>query len=139
MILIIFTGNKPFSAAEKEAVERVESENLLADIDRTYVYSNKQLSVTVIGTDAEGKAKAAFVPSGKGKIEAISLEDKITAQEAREIALKEMEVKDILHTKLGMESDGPVWEIAFINEEEQLNYVYILAKDGTWWKRILNL
>ncbi|WP_255472990.1 DUF5590 domain-containing protein [Planomicrobium sp. CPCC 101079] len=139
MLVIIFTGNKPFSAAEKQAMERVESENLLADIDRTYVYSNKQLSVTVIGTDAEGKAKAAFVPTGEGKIESVSLEDKVTAQEAREIALKEMNVKDILHTKLGMESEGPVWEIAFINKEDQLNYVYILAKDGTWWKRILNL
>ncbi|MDN7241085.1 DUF5590 domain-containing protein [Planococcus sp. N028] len=139
MIVIIVVGNKPFSAVEKQAIDRVESENLLSEIDRAYVYSNKQTSVTVIGTDAEGKAKAAFVPAENDKIETINLEDKVTAQEARGIALKEMKVKDILHTKLGMESEGPVWEIAFINEEDQLNYVYILAKDGTWWKRILNL
>ncbi|PSL41951.1 uncharacterized protein YpmB [Planomicrobium soli] len=139
MILIIILGNKPFSAVEKQAIDRVESEELIAEVDRAYVYSNSQTSVTVIGTDLEGKAKAAFVPSGDGEIEAIDLEDKVTAKEAREIALKEMDVKDILHTKLGMETEGPVWEIAFINKEDQLNYVYILAKDGTWWKRILNL
>lgn len=139
MIVIIVVGNKPFSAVEKQAINRVESENLLSEIDRAYVYSNKQTSVTVIGTDTEGKPKAAFVPAEGDKIETIDLEDKVTAQEARGIALKEMKVKDILHTKLGMESEGPVWEVAFINEEDQLNYVYILAKDGAWWKRILNL
>jgi uncharacterized protein YpmB len=139
MILIIVIGNKPFSSIEKQAIDRVESEHLLAEIDRAYVYANKQTSVTVIGTDGEGKPKAVFVPKGDGKMTAIGLEDKVTAAEARGIALKEMKVKDILHTKLGMESEGPVWEIAFLNEEDNLNYVYILANDGTWWKRILNL
>jgi uncharacterized protein YpmB len=139
MIIIIIVGNKPFSAVEKQAIKRVESQELLTEVDRAYVYSSKQPSVTVIGTDAKGKLKAVFVPEGDGKMEAVDLEDKVTAEEAREIALKEMEVKDILHTKLGMESEGPVWEIAFLNKEDQLNYVYILANDGTWWKRILNL
>jgi uncharacterized protein YpmB len=139
MILIIIVGNRPFSAVEKQAIERAESKGLLSEVDRAYVYSNKQQWVTVIGWDAKGKLKAVFVPEGKGEMETIDLEDKVTAEKAREIALKEMDVKDILHTKLGMESEGPVWEIAFLNKEDQLNYVYIFASDGTWWKRILNL
>lgn len=139
IILILVLGNKSFSDAEQKAIDRVKSENLLEEVERAYVYSNKQTSVTVLGADAEGELKAVFVPAGKNEITETKLEDKISAQEARGIALEDMDVKEILHTKLGMDSEGPVWEVAFLNSSERLNYVYVKAGDGTVWKRILNL
>ena len=139
MVIILFIGNQPYSKVEKQAVDRVEKENFLTEIEQVYVYANSRLSVTVIGLDKEGRLKAVFVPVDEGEITFANLEDATTAQEARDIALADMDVKNVLHTKLGMESEGPVWEVAFVNEEDSLNYVYISANDGTWWKRILNL
>ncbi|MDN3426306.1 DUF5590 domain-containing protein [Microbacterium sp. APC 3898] len=139
IILILFLGNKPYSETEELAIDRAKSEQLIEEVERAYVYTNTAASVTVLGTNGKGELVAVFVPTGEGKLQAIPLEDKITAQQAREIALAEMDVKEILHTRLGMEKDGPVWEIAFLNEKDSLNYVYLSAGDGTWWKRILNL
>lgn len=138
VLVILFLGNKPFSEAEQAAVEKVEAEGLLDEVERAYVYSSSTQSVTVLGTDGEGRIKAAFVPE-EGDIKALMLEDQVTAQQAREIVQEDMEVEEILHTKLGLEEAGAVWEIAFLNEAGRLNYVYLLAEDGTWWKRILNL
>ncbi|WKA57207.1 DUF5590 domain-containing protein [Planococcus shenhongbingii] len=139
MIAVIVAGNKPYSEVEKQAIERVENDFLLEDIQQAYVYSNKQTSVTVIGTDSKGALKAVFVPAGKGELKTVPLEGAVTPQQAREIALADKDIKEILHTKLGMESKGPVWEIAYVNKQDQLNYIYILANDGTTWKQILNL
>ncbi|WP_142826431.1 cell wall elongation regulator TseB-like domain-containing protein [Planococcus soli] len=139
IILVLYVGNKPYSETEQQAIDRAKSEQLIEEVERAYVYTNTSASVTVLGTNSSGELTAVFVPEGDGEMQTTPLEDKITAQQAREMALAEMDVKDILHTKLGMESDGPVWEIAFLNEEESLNYVYLSASDGTWWKRILNL
>lgn len=138
-ILILILGNKPFSDAEEIAIAQVKNENLLTEVSRSYVYSNDQKSVTVIGTDGEGKLKAVFVPIGDQELSETDLEGKITAQEARGIALQDMEVKDILHTKLGMEESKAVWEVVFLTENDKLNYVYVSAEDGSIWKRILNL
>jgi uncharacterized protein YpmB len=69
----------------------------------------------------------------------VSLDGAVTAQQAREAALADMDVKDLLHTKLGLEKDGPVWEVAFVDRDENLNYIYISAKDGKKWKQILNM
>lgn len=138
-ILILILGNKPFSDVEKEAIAQVESENLLAEINRAYVYSSDQNSVTVIGTDSEGKLKAVFVPMSGQELSETALEGKITAQEARGIALKDMQVKEVLNTKLGMEDETAVWEVVFLTENDKLNYVYVTAADGSIWKRILNL
>ncbi|MFC4712318.1 DUF5590 domain-containing protein [Planococcus dechangensis] len=138
VLVILFLGNKPFSEAEQSAIEQVEEDGALTDVDRAYVYTSAAQSVTVLGTDEEGRLKAVFVPQ-EGEMETLMLDELVTAQQAREIVQEDMEVKKILHTKLGMESAGAVWEIAFLNEADRLNYVYLLAEDGTWWKRILNL
>lgn len=138
-ILILILGNKPFSDVEKKAIAQVENENLLTEVNRSYVYSSEQRSVTVIGTDNEGKLKAVFVPMSGQELSELELEGKVTAQEARGIALKDMEVKEVLNTKLGMEDQTAVWEVVFLTKNDKLNYVYISAADGTIWKRILNL
>ncbi len=138
VVIILFLGNKPFSEAEQSAIDRVEEQELLSDVDRAYVYASSVQSVTVLGTDEEGRLKAVFVPQ-EGELEALLLDGQVTAQQARDIVQGDMDVKKILHTRLGMETAGPVWEIAFLNESDRLNYVYVLAEDGTWWKRILNL
>lgn len=139
MIIVVFTGNKPYSDLEKAAIDRAKNEELLVDVQQSYVYANKQMTVTVIGTDKKGALKAVFVPAGKGELKAVPLDGAVTAQQAREKALTEKEAKDILHTRLGMESAGPVWEVAFIDADDHLNYVYIKAEDGTTWKQISNL
>ena len=139
IVLVLFLGNKPYSETEEQAIDRAKSEQLIEQVERAYVYTNSAVSVTVLGTNSKGELTAVFVPEGEGKMQTIPLKDKVTAQQARELALAEMDVKEILHTKLGMEGEGPVWEIAFLNEEDSLNYVYLSASDGTWWKRILNL
>lgn len=139
IIVILILGNKPFSDVENRAVAQVQDENILNEISRSYVYSKGQNSVTVIGTDAEGKLKAVFVPIEGQEVTQLDMEGKVTAQEARGIALEEMDVKDILHTKLGMENEKAVWEVVFITQNDRLNYVYVSADDGSIWKRILNL
>lgn len=138
-ILILILGNKPFSDVEETAIAQVKNDNLLTEVSRSYVYSNEQQSVTVIGTDSEGKLKAVFVPMSGQELSEIDLEGKITAQEARGIAFQEMDVKEVLHTKLGQEDNQTIWEVVFVTENDKLNYVYISAEDGSVYKRILNL
>ncbi|RLQ92542.1 DUF5590 domain-containing protein [Planomicrobium sp. Y74] len=138
-ILILILGNKPFSDVEKTAITQVKDENLLTEVSRSYVYSSDQKSVTVIGTDSEGKLKAVFVPISGQELSETHLDGKITAQEARGIALQDMEVKEVLHTKLGREENKTIWEVVFLTENDKLNYVYVSAEDGSIWKRILNL
>ena len=69
----------------------------------------------------------------------VFLADGITKEQAIAVLTNEVNVKEILHTKLGYEEAGAVWEITYKSESGTLNYVYLLFEDGQWWKRILNL
>lgn len=144
IVLIVIVGWKsyvPFYSTEKTAKASVLQNQQLSLVNETYVYHGKDSYVTIIGEDSNGKKKAIFVPQDnrKEKPTEVLLKDGISKKEAIAEASKNGDVKKILHTKLGIEKPGVVWEITYLNNKDKLNYVYIMFDNGRWWKRILNL
>ncbi|MGX9133858.1 cell wall elongation regulator TseB-like domain-containing protein [Rummeliibacillus sp. JY-2-4R] len=139
--LVSWKSYSPFHGTEKTAKAAVLTKQQLKKVTDTYVYNGKTSYVTVIGTDSKGNEKAIFVPQDnkKEKPTEILIKKGISKKEAVSIASKNGDVKKILHTKLGIEKPGVVWEITYLNKQDKLNYVYIMFDDGRWWKRILNL
>lgn len=140
-IIVLWQSSAPIHKMEKQATELVLSSNTLEQVTDSYVYNGNKPYVTVFGVDKKGKEKAIFVPITleEKAMQEVSLEDGITLDQALSVLNDEKDVKKILHTKLGYEEVGPVWEITYMNESDKLNYVYIVFEDGQWWKRILNL
>lgn len=140
-LLIYFQAKSPFSDASDKAESYALENNLLAQVDQTYVYNNTSTFQTVIGTTAKGEEKAYFLPHKQSdeKIMEVTLGDGISEQQAVDLAMKDVKDGKLLHAKLGVEEIGPVWEITYVNAEDNLNYVYLLFDNGEWWKRISNL
>lgn len=140
-ILIFWNANKPFNKIEEQAEKLALESNVLSRVTESYVYNGSKPYITVFGEDENGEKKAVFVPISleEDAIQEVMLKEGITEKQALALASKEKNIKKILHTKLGYESVGPVWEITYMNDSDNINYVYIMFEDGQWWKRILNL
>jgi uncharacterized protein YpmB len=140
-LFVIWQSKLPFSKQEDRAVQIALDQKALAQVDDAVVYSGTNAYVTVFGMDENGEEKAVFIPTKTSKepIEEVLLKDGITEKQAIKVVQEEFNVKEVLHTKLGLEDSKVVWEITFFNENDKLNYVYILFENGKWWKRILNL
>lgn len=140
-LLIYFQAKAPFKEANEVAETYVIKHNLLAKVEDAYVYNSTDSFRTVIGTTAKGEKKAFFIPEKKTDeaIMNVNLKDGISKEKAIELALKDEKDSKLLHAKLGVEEVGPVWEISYVNEKDNLGYVYILFDNGDWWKRISNL
>lgn len=140
-VLVIWKSDEPFDEIQEKAEELALTSNSLAVVSDSYVYNGNKPYVTVFGEDEDGKEKAIFVPISldEKSIQEVFLKDGVTKEQALSVLNNEVEVSEILHTKLGYEEVGPVWEITYTNGDEKLNYVYITFEDGQWWKRILNL
>lgn len=142
--LVVIVGWKsyaPFHSSEKTAKAAVLHNQQLSKVTDAYVYQSKKSYVTVIGKDSNGKKKAIFMSKNnrEEKPTEVFLKDGISKKEAIAEASKKGDVKEILHTRLGVEKPGVVWEITYLNKQDKLNYVYIMFENGQWWKRILNL
>lgn len=140
-VTIFWNAQKPFNEIEEQAEQLALSSNVLSSITNSYVYNGSKPYVTVFGEDENGDEKAVFVPISleEDAIQEVNLKDGITEEQALAQVNKELGSNEILHTKLGYESVGAVWEITYMNDSDNVNYVYIMFEDGQWWKRILNL
>lgn len=140
-MFILWKADAPFKSHTEQAEQLAIEEKLLAVVTESYNYHSKESYVTVIGLDEYGKKKAVFIPSTLKKrgIKQVFLKDGITSEQALSVLENERKVKEVLNIKLGYEKPGAVWEVTYLNDAKQLNYVYILFEDGQWWKRILNL
>ena len=113
----------------------------MATVTDSYVYRGLSSNMTVMGEDDKGKKLAVFIPESgsEQELSKVYLEDGVSQKKTLELVQTEMDVKEVLHIRLGVEEVGPVWEVSFIGSNDKLNYVYILFDNGKWWKRILNL
>ncbi len=139
-VTVLFSADKPLSSAKKTAIEAVLKSGQLVSTSSAELYNGTVSVVTVYGVDEDGVEKAVFV-DGKAEdgFEEVTLADGISAEKAVANVKEELDVKKILHAKLGVEEEGPVWEVAFTSDNGKLNYVYVFFDNGQWWKRILNL
>ncbi|MCA9725158.1 MAG: hypothetical protein KC452_07665, partial [Kurthia sp.] len=105
------------------------------------VYNSTNHYVTVIGKNDKNQSTAVVLNQDqpKAKKEVIELSKGVTEKEAIKIATEGQKVKKVLHVHLGIEKPGPVWEVAFENNRDELNYVYVVFETGQWWKKITNL
>lgn len=140
-LFVIWQSKVPFSDQEDRAVQMALEQKALAQVDDADVYNGTISYVTVFGMDENGDDKAVFIPTkaSKDPIEEVLLKDGISEKQAIKVVQDEFKVKEVLHAKLGFEDSKVVWEITFFNENDKLNYVYLLFENGNWWKRILNL
>ncbi|WP_318617371.1 DUF5590 domain-containing protein [Sporosarcina sp. YIM B06819] len=139
-VTVLYNAGKPPSVANKTAIETVLKSGQLVSVDSAESFNGTVPMVTVFGVDAEGEEKAVFVGGQtEGDFEEVKLADGISAEKAVANVKEELQVKKVLHVTLGLEAEGPVWEVAFTSDNGKLNYVYVFFENGQWWKRILNL
>ena len=140
-VLVTIKAYAPYHSATQEAKDVVLKERLLKTVDKSYVYNSTNHYVTVIGKNDKNQSTAVVLDQdqSKAKKEVIELSKGVTEKEAIKIATEGQKVKKVLHVHLGIEKPGPVWEVAFENNRDELNYVYVVFETGQWWKKITNL
>lgn len=139
-VLVFYNANKPFSTVTDKAEADVLANGQLKAVDYSEVYNGTKAMVIVYGLDEEGIEKAVFIDEKTGEVlNDVAISKGVTSDVAIKTVRSELKVDKILHVKLGLEEDVPIWEVAFKSENGKLNYVYVFFESGEWWKRILNL
>lgn len=139
VVAVFYNANKPFSSAKAKAEDAAIESGQIATVNSVQLYNGTHSYTTVFGVNGDGEEVAVFVDQNLEKdYQQVKLADGITAEEAIKTVEDELSVDEVLHVSLGLEEEGPVWEVAF-KTNDKLNYVYVFFENGQWWKRILNL
>lgn len=128
-LLVGMDGKK---SAEEEAIAIATNQGKLVSISDYYLYHGKEVYSVVVGKDEDGTEQVLWIPEDVSEKSVIKDEyaNGVSEAEITNIVKNEHQPKEIISVKLGMESDIPIWEVTYKNENDGLNYVYYLFENG---------
>lgn len=138
-VVLYQVSRNPLDNQAEKALNRVKAETAIVEVENTSFYNGSKSYVVVTGKDDQNKKLVAWVPNKKGKIIEKKWADGISKEQAINKLNEEKQPKELLSVRLGYESVGPVWEITYLDQQDNLNYFYLLFSTGEWWRKIENL
>jgi uncharacterized protein YpmB len=139
MIAVFLNARSPVNEKAEVALQRAETETDLASTEDVSLYNGKKSYLVITGENTSGEKIIIWVPEKDEEIIVKKWADGISKEAAINKLNGENDVNEILSVKLGMESVGPVWEMTYLDDNEHLNYYYLLFETGEWWRKIENL
>jgi uncharacterized protein YpmB len=137
---IYASAKKPYQKAEEEALKVAKDHRIISTVDKFYLYNSKETYYVLIGENKKHDKMVVWIPKHqKDKIIYDKYSNGISEQKAIEKLYQEEKPAKLLSVRLGMEDVGPVWEMAYLDKQGDLNYYYVLFKNGEWWKKIKNI
>jgi uncharacterized protein YpmB len=126
--------NDPIRQSESEAL-RYLKENI--DIDQIivsdYYHGTESFHVFQIA-DQDGEEFIVWVPHSLDKYVVKQKNEGISIDEVKQFIERELNPKQLISIKLGMENSIPLYEIIYKDQQERLSYYFISFKTGTYLK-----
>ncbi|MCA1063153.1 DUF5590 domain-containing protein [Rossellomorea sp. AcN35-11] len=138
-VILYQVSRNPLDIQAENAESRIKEETTIVEIEKTSFYNGSDSYVVVTGKNDQNEKVIAWVPKKNGKIIEEKWADGISKDQAINKLNDEKQPKKLLSVRLGYESVGPVWEMTYLDQQDNLNYFYLLFSTGEWWRKIENL
>ncbi|WP_088808576.1 MULTISPECIES: DUF5590 domain-containing protein [Listeria] len=137
----LHSAEKPIKKDEQAALDRISGSVDLKSHDDFYLYNGpKETYYVLTGKNKAGKDIIVWVPKKKsGEVLVKYASDGISEQQARDIVQKEKKPRKILNVTLGMEEGVPIWEVSYLDKNDNLGYYDMSFSEGEWLRQIENL
>ncbi|MDQ0213664.1 uncharacterized protein YpmB [Oikeobacillus pervagus] len=133
-------AQSPYKKAKQNALKMAKDEAGIISVVDFYIYNSNQSYEVVVGKTKKKKTLAVWIPEKKNADTiVIDYSKGISKKEAIQKLQTEEHPREIISVRLGMEKVGPIWELAYLDRDDHLNYYYLLFENGKWWKKINNI
>ncbi|MGM0845931.1 MAG: DUF5590 domain-containing protein [Bacillota bacterium] len=140
LAVVFLNARSPVNERAEGALQRAEAETELSSTEDVTLYNGKKSYIVITGKDTSGENIILWVPEEEDEeIIVRKWADGISKEAAINKLNEENDVVEVLSVRLGMENVGPVWEMTYLDENDHLNYYYLLFETGEWWRKIENL
>ncbi len=124
-IILYTVADKPRREAYDQAKSVAEKEVGMQEYTDFYMYQGNEHWDVITGVDKKGKEVGVWIPDGKDKPVTIALSEGISEEKAIAYVKQQESVEEIMSAKLGMEKNKPLWEVTYLDKENNLGYYYI--------------
>lgn len=135
VIGIYWNSLQPKNKLEKAAFETAKEEAGVTTMDEFYLYHGQKSFSIIIGKTSDGEQKIVWIPDQNNKkVVTNSVKNGKTKKDIQSIVEQNVDPKEIISIKPGMENSVPLWEVTYIDQAGKYNYDYYDFKTGEWLK-----
>ncbi|GJI58215.1 hypothetical protein BATMR_12430 [Bacillus altitudinis] len=108
------------------AIERAKKQASLAQVEQVDTFVGKEKQFIVEGKNKQNEAIYVWVPaSKKEKVIAKKAKEGITSNQAVQAVQKENTISKLKNVQLAREGDVLLWEVTYLNENDQYSFSYV--------------
>ncbi|WMT27462.1 cell wall elongation/penicillin-binding protein regulator TseB [Bacillus aerius] len=108
------------------AIERAKKQASLAQVEQVDTFVGKEKQFIVEGKNKQNEAIYVWVPaSKKEKVIAKKAKEGITSNQAVQAVQKENTISKLKDVQLAREGDVLLWEVTYLNENNQYSFSYV--------------
>ena len=121
----------PYHEAKNETFQMAKKYAKVENINNFYIYNRNQTYYTIQGKNNNGQEVYVVIPKKGNRVDIFAKNKGISAIKANTIVKQNEAPKKIIHTVFGMKDDKtPLWEVAYLNKNNELCYAQISFKSG---------
>lgn len=108
------------------AIERAKKQASFAQVEQVDTFVGKEKQFVVEGKNKQNEAIYVWVPaSKKEKVIAKKAKEGITSNQAVQAVQKENTISKLKNVQLAREGDVLLWEVTYLNENNQYSFSYV--------------
>ncbi|MGN7856422.1 cell wall elongation/penicillin-binding protein regulator TseB [Bacillus sp. 22483] len=108
------------------AIERAKKQASFAQVEQVDTFVGKEKQFVVEGKNKQNEAIYVWVPaSKKEKVIAKKAKEGITSNQAVQAVQKENTISKLKNVQLAREGDVLLWEVTYLNENDQYSFSYV--------------
>ncbi|MCY7450030.1 DUF5590 domain-containing protein [Bacillus altitudinis] len=108
------------------AIERAKKQASIAQVEQVDTFVGKEKQFIVEGKNKQNEAIYVWVPaSKKEKVIAKKAKEGITSNQAVQAVQKENTISKLKNVQLAREGDVLLWEVTYLNENDQYSFSYV--------------
>ncbi|MGG3131707.1 cell wall elongation/penicillin-binding protein regulator TseB [Bacillus pumilus] len=134
--IISFTWIYQIAMGQKEqgheaAIERAKKQANIVQVEQVETFVGKEKQFIVEGKNKQNETTYVWVPaSNKEKVIAKKAKEGITSNQAVQAVQKENTVSKLKEIQLAREGDVLLWEVTYLNENNQYSFSYVDFSTG---------
>ncbi|PRS51225.1 cell wall elongation/penicillin-binding protein regulator TseB [Bacillus sp. MZGC1] len=134
--IISFTWIYQIAIGQKEqgheaAIERAKKQANIVQVEQVETFVGKEKQFIVEGKNKQNETTYVWVPaSNKEKVIAKKAKEGITSNQAVQAVQKENTVSKLKDVQLAREGDVLLWEVTYLNENNQYSFSYVDFSTG---------
>lgn len=125
--------------AEDESVKLVSYDHTVDRVNKFYWSTTDKTYFALDFNDDQNVRRYAIISQEGGEVVYYTADEIISEDDATSIVLNDVKPFKIIHMRLALLNNVPVWEATIKNENSTITYYTINATDGSWVQTIENI